>query len=231
VAAVAKRSRISRRPSLWLTVDTAWDRARAGCDSKRPAAKTFAWRREEAEPLTKRLTPEVLASRRSIRLLYSEKYASIIDTCYIIFSAGLRANMLEPNRDRPGISYQAPQVQAARADPSAPLLWSAPADASSEAAFCSAWLSIQCARISGVTAGLIMLPQQQQPSPSVSACWPTRDLAGLADLSKLATRAFLERRTLHSRPLPIARSHPRSSLWWLFRSGRGDRSSRSSPSS
>ena len=33
--------------------------------------------------------------------------------------------MLEPNRDRPGISYQAPQVQAARADPSAPLLWSA----------------------------------------------------------------------------------------------------------
>ena len=110
--------------------------------------------------------------------------------------------MLEPNRDRPGKSYQAPQVQAVPADPPAPLLWSALADASSEAAFCSAWLSIQCARISGVTAGLIMLPQRQQPSPSVTACWPPRDLAGLADLSKLATRAYLERRTLHSGPSP-----------------------------
>ena len=49
------------------------------------------------------------------------------------------------------------------------------ADAGNEAAYCSAWLSLQCASIAGVTAGLVVLRQADKASPAVSASWPAQN--------------------------------------------------------
>ena len=76
--------------------------------------------------------------------------------------------------------------------------WNNLADAGNEVAYCSAWLSLQCASIAGVTAGLVVLRQTDKASPAVSASWPKGYLDGFGELSKLAERAFLERRTIVS---------------------------------
>lgn len=106
--------------------------------------------------------------------------------------------MLEPDRGQPGKSYQAPQLRVVPAEPSASLNWNGLADAGNEAAFCAAWLSLQCTRIVGVTAGLVVLRPPDSTSPAVSASWPARDFDDFGDLSKLAHRAILERRTIVS---------------------------------
>ena len=106
--------------------------------------------------------------------------------------------MLELDRDRIGKSHHAPQLRVVPEQPAVSVHWNDLADAGNEAAYCSAWLSLQCARISGVTAGLVVVGQADKASPAVAASWPGLSLDGFGELSKLAERAFLERRTIIS---------------------------------
>src|SRR5262245_34263508 len=99
---------------------------------------------------------------------------------------------------RLGKSHHAPQLRVVRERPAVSLHWNSLADTRDEVAYCSAWLSLQCASIPGVTAGLVVLRQTNKASPAVSASWPKGYLDGFGELSKLAERAFLERRTIVS---------------------------------
>lgn len=67
-------------------------------------------------------------------------------------------------------------------------------DAGNESAFCSAWLSMQCARLPGVATALLMLRQDDQRAP-ISVSWPRIGL-DLPDLWQLAERAYAERRVV-----------------------------------
>jgi multidrug efflux pump subunit AcrA (membrane-fusion protein) len=71
------------------------------------------------------------------------------------------------------------------------------ADAGNEQAYCSTWLSQQCTRILGVTAGLLVVRPPGKGSPGIAAVWPTRNL-DLRDLSRAAERSLSERRTVTS---------------------------------
>ena len=75
--------------------------------------------------------------------------------------------------------------------------WTGLADAENEAVFCSAWLSSQCTRISGIIAGLLMMPPPAKGLSVASTSWPQRN-PYLEDLSRLAERASLERRAVVS---------------------------------
>ncbi|HYU54352.1 MAG TPA: HlyD family efflux transporter periplasmic adaptor subunit, partial [Gemmatimonadaceae bacterium] len=81
------------------------------------------------------------------------------------------------------------------------------ADAGNEAVFCSAWLSSQCTRISGIIAGLLMMPPPAKGLTVTSTSWPRRN-PYIEDLLRLAERASSERRTV---VLP-ARMEPDTSL-------------------
>ena len=105
--------------------------------------------------------------------------------------------MFEPDRRRPRSSEQAPQLRVVAAEPSVPPHWTGLADAENEAAFCSAWLSSQCTRISGVIAGLLMMPPPAKGLSVASTSWPKRN-PYLEDLSRLAERASSERRAIVS---------------------------------
>ncbi|WP_162918712.1 efflux RND transporter periplasmic adaptor subunit [Taklimakanibacter deserti] len=70
-------------------------------------------------------------------------------------------------------------------------------DAGNEQAYCSAWLALQCARISGATAGLLVT-RRPDKSLSVSAVWPERHVE-LPNLSRLAELAYSEQRIAISR--------------------------------
>jgi RND family efflux transporter MFP subunit len=72
------------------------------------------------------------------------------------------------------------------------------ADPANEAAFCSAWLSRQCTRLTGVTAGHLILWDPDRGRPAVAASWSARNGEDPVDLPKLAVRAFMERRTIVS---------------------------------
>ena len=84
--------------------------------------------------------------------------------------------MLEPDRDRTGKSHHAPQLRVVPEQPTVTVQWNDLADAGNEAAYCSAWLSLQCASIAGVTAGLVVVRQADKASPAVTASWPARSL-------------------------------------------------------
>src|SRR5215831_4934137 len=104
--------------------------------------------------------------------------------------------MFEADRNRPRSSDQAPQLRVVAAEPGPPH-WSGLADAGNEAVFCSAWLSSQCTRISGIIAGLLMMPPPAKGLSVTSTSWPERN-PYLKDLLRLAERAALERHTLVS---------------------------------
>ena len=74
--------------------------------------------------------------------------------------------MLELDRDRIGKSHHAPQLRVVREQPAVSVHWNNLADAGNEAAYCSAWLSLQCASIAGVTAGLVVRRADGQGIPS-----------------------------------------------------------------
>ena len=93
-------------------------------------------------------------------------------------------------------SEQAPQLRVV-AGKSGPPHWTGLADAGNEAVFCSAWLSSQCTRISGIVAGLLMMPPPAKGLTVASTSWPERN-PYVEDLSRLAERASLERRTVVS---------------------------------
>src|SRR6266702_542278 len=99
--------------------------------------------------------------------------------------------MFEPDRARPRSSEQTPQLRVIATNPSGRL--GGLVDAGNEAAFCSAWLSLQCNRTSGVIAGVLMMPPPGDGVSVATTSWPERNLY-LADLMRLAERAALERR-------------------------------------
>lgn len=105
--------------------------------------------------------------------------------------------MLEADRSRPRSSEQAPQLRVVAAEPSGPPHWTGLADAGNEAEFCSAWLSSQCAHISGINAGLLMMPPPAKGLSVVSTSWPERN-PYLKELMRIAEHASSERRTLIS---------------------------------
>jgi hypothetical protein len=79
------------------------------------------------------------------------------------------------------------------ADTSASTHWHGLLDAGNEAAFGSAWLALQCSRLPGVVAGLLLIPQVDASARRLSATWPAGDL-DVGDLSQLAERAHAEHR-------------------------------------
>ena len=107
--------------------------------------------------------------------------------------------MLEPERQGLAKSHYPPQLQIVPKQEDISTHWTRLADVGNEAAYCAAWLSLQCTRLAGVTAGLLMLRQEDKPSPAVSASWPAGSAASLNDfgeLCELAKRAFQEQRTI-----------------------------------
>ena len=100
--------------------------------------------------------------------------------------------MFEPDRSRPRISDQASHLRLIAAEPSVSPQRTGLADAENEAAFCIAWLSSQCTLISGVIAGLLMVPPPAKGLSVASTSWPKGN-PYLEDLSRLAERASLER--------------------------------------
>src|SRR5262245_912029 len=103
--------------------------------------------------------------------------------------------MFEADRSRPRSPQQAPQLRVVTGEPSGPPHWTGLADAGNEAVFCSAWLSSQCTRISGIIAGLLVMPAPAKGLSSTS--WPQRN-PYTEDLLRLAERATLERRAVVS---------------------------------
>src|SRR5262245_25687459 len=114
--------------------------------------------------------------------------------------------MFEPDRSRSESPDHAPQLRMVAAG--APPHWNGLSDAGNESAFCSAWLSVQCARIPGVATALLMLRRDDQRAAPISVTWPRTGL-DLPDLWQLAERAYVERRVvvLPGRIGPDA-SHP-----------------------
>jgi hypothetical protein len=100
--------------------------------------------------------------------------------------------MFEPDRSPARSSEQAPQFSAAAAEPTALQHWKGLADAGNEASFCSAWLSMQCSRISGATGGLLMMPPPAKGKTVASTSWPAKN-PYLRELMRLAERASAER--------------------------------------
>jgi hypothetical protein len=105
--------------------------------------------------------------------------------------------MFEPDRSPPRISEQASHLRLIAAEPPVSPQQTALADAENEAAFCIAWLSSQCTLISGVIAGLLMVPPPAKGLSVASTSWPKGN-PYLEDLSRLAERASLERRAIVS---------------------------------
>ena len=105
--------------------------------------------------------------------------------------------MLDPERQELATSnIVAAQLQIVPKQEDASTHWNHLADVGNEAAYCAAWLSLQCARLAGVTAGLLVLRQKGEPSPAVSASWPARSANNLGELYELAKRVFQEQRTI-----------------------------------
>src|SRR5712691_2901745 len=105
--------------------------------------------------------------------------------------------MLEAERSRPRTSEPTPQLRVVAGEPSGPPHWTGLADAGDEAVFCSAWLSSQCELISGIVAGLLMMPPPAKGRSVASTSWPERN-PYLKDLMRLAERAAVERETVAS---------------------------------
>lgn len=105
--------------------------------------------------------------------------------------------MFEPDRSRARSSEQAPQFRVITGERSGPPHWSGLADAGDEAKFCSAWLSSECASITGVVAGLLTMPPPAKGMTVTSTSWPAHN-PYLADLLRLAERASFEKRTVVS---------------------------------
>jgi multidrug resistance efflux pump len=105
--------------------------------------------------------------------------------------------MFEPERSRSRSSEQAPQLRVVAAEPFGSPHRTGLADAANEAVFCSAWLSSECTRISGIIAGLLMMPAPAKGLSVASTSWPKRS-PYIEDLLRLAERASLEQRPVVS---------------------------------
>src|SRR5262245_12256161 len=104
--------------------------------------------------------------------------------------------MFESDRPQARSSDRAPQLRVVATESGQPH-WIGLADAGNEAVFCSAWLSSQCTRVSGIVAGLLMRPPPAKGLTVASTSWPRRN-PYIDDLLRLAERASSERRTVVS---------------------------------
>jgi hypothetical protein len=102
--------------------------------------------------------------------------------------------MFESDRPQVRSSERAPQLRVVATESGQP---AGLADAGNEAVFCSAWLSSQCTRISGIVAGLLMMPPPAKGLTVASTSWPRRN-PYIEDLLRLAERASLEHCTVVS---------------------------------
>src|SRR5947209_2778829 len=100
--------------------------------------------------------------------------------------------MSEPDWSRSANADPALQLRMVPAETSTSH-WHGLLDAGNEAAFGSAWLALQCSRIAGVAAGLLLIRQVDASARRLSVTWLARDL-DVGDLSRLAERAYAERR-------------------------------------
>src|SRR5262245_21289078 len=104
--------------------------------------------------------------------------------------------MFDPERVRPERPEQSPQLRLVAPAPSVSMHWRSLADAANEAAFSSAWLALQCGRIAGATAGLLVLRQQENGAPRTSATWGIQNRGDQDALAKVAQRVLSEGRTV-----------------------------------
>src|SRR5215475_5300028 len=101
--------------------------------------------------------------------------------------------MSEPDSSRSADADFGLQLRRVPADSATSRHWRGLLDARDEAAFGSAWLALQCSRIAGVAAGLLLIPPVDAAARRLSVTWPPRDL-DVGDLSRLAETAYAERR-------------------------------------
>ncbi|TFV39498.1 HlyD family efflux transporter periplasmic adaptor subunit [Bradyrhizobium frederickii] len=87
----------------------------------------------------------------------------------------------------------APQLRRVPSDATTSPHWQGLLNAGNEATFVSAWLALQCSRIAGVSAGLLLMRGVDSTAPSLSVTWPPRDVDA-SDLMRLAETAYKERR-------------------------------------
>ena len=106
--------------------------------------------------------------------------------------------MSEPDSSQTGRPIGSAQLRIAAARSASQSDWSGLTDVTSEAAYTSTWLALQCARIPNATAGLLALRSHDTDKLSVAALWPNRDI-DLPNLSRLVELAFTERRIAVSR--------------------------------
>jgi multidrug resistance efflux pump len=100
--------------------------------------------------------------------------------------------MFEPDRSHASTQVRPNLVVAAKSSAD---IWNDLADASDEVAYCAAWLKMQCARVPGTKAGLLMLKREPDGELVVAATWPER-LGGPTELVQLGERALAENRTI-----------------------------------
>ncbi|QEL25115.1 HlyD family efflux transporter periplasmic adaptor subunit [Bosea sp. F3-2] len=103
--------------------------------------------------------------------------------------------MSEPDRGRAANADPPLQLHVVPAEPSTSPHWRGLLDAGNEAAFGSTWLALQCSRIAGVAAGLLLIRPVHSDAQCLSLTWPARDIQ-VSDLSRLAEQAFAERRVV-----------------------------------
>jgi multidrug resistance efflux pump len=114
--------------------------------------------------------------------------------------------MSEPDRNQSVSTDPAPQPHGGFADTPAAANFEKLSDTTDEQGFCSAWLSLQCARIPGAAAALILVRQSPSAPAVLAATWPDPNL-DLAELAAVAQRAYVERRTV----VALGRTGPDSS--------------------
>lgn len=105
--------------------------------------------------------------------------------------------MIEPDRAR--TTYRtSPHLNLVVSSNTTTENWTGLADASDEDSYCAAWLALQCARVPGAAAGILMIRQDSNGDLAMSATWPERlvGTAGIDELSQLGARAAAENRTI-----------------------------------
>lgn len=101
--------------------------------------------------------------------------------------------MSEPDSSRLANGNLGLQLRKVPADTATSPHWRGLLDARDEAAFGSAWLALQCSRMAGVAAGLLLVRQVDAAARHLTVTWPPRDL-DVGDLSRLAETAHAEHR-------------------------------------
>jgi hypothetical protein len=101
--------------------------------------------------------------------------------------------MSEPDPSRAANFNRAAQLQEVPKETCASPHWHGLLDPGNETAFGSAWLALQCGRIPGAVAGLLLISQVHAGAPPLTVKWPEGNL-DTDDLRRLAELAAADRR-------------------------------------